>query len=275
MSLDSTPVNADPTPPEVLPEVPNGEIDPTLQVRFKTQGGKTLLLLPPEPAEVTTSPWEEVWEQLKHRLTAGERFWQPQTSVYLVARDRLLDARQLQAIADALTTADLHLKRVFTSRRQTAVAAATAGYSVEQQTSVSHLNQTPPQPGTPLDDPLYLQSTIRSGMEIRHAGTVVILGDVNPGGSLVAEGDILVWGRLKGLAHAGAKGNDRCRIMALHMEPTQLRIADKVARPPETPPAEYLPEVAYIGEGGIRIARAQDFARWLANHPADGHHALE
>jgi len=267
MSLDSTPVNADPILTEVTPDIPTGETDPTRQVRFKTQGGKMLLLLPPEPAEATTSPWEEVWEQLKHRLSAGERFWQPQTAVYLVARDRLLDARQLQSIADALTVADLNLKRVFTSRRQTAVAAATAGYSVEQQTYVTHLSPAPTQPGTPLDEPLYLQSTIRSGMEIRHGGTVVILGDVNPGGSLVAEGDILVWGRLKGLAHAGSKGNAHCRIMALHMEPTQLRIADKVARPPETPPVEYLPEVAYIGEGGIRIARAQDFARWLATQP--------
>jgi len=267
MSLDSTPVNADPILPEVTPDIPTGETDPTRQVRFKTQGGKMLLLLPPEPAEATTSPWEEVWEQLKHRLSAGERFWQPQTAVYLVARDRLLDARQLQSIADALTVADLNLKRVFTSRRQTAVAAATAGYSVEQQTSVTHLSPAPPQPGTPLDEPLYLQSTIRSGMEIRHGGTVVILGDVKPGGSLVAEGDILLWGRLKGLAHAGSKGNAHCRIMALHMKPTQLRIADKVARPPETPPVEYLPEVAYIGEGGILIARAQDFARWLATQP--------
>ncbi|MEM9816823.1 MAG: septum site-determining protein MinC [Cyanobacteria bacterium P01_D01_bin.6] len=267
MSLDSTPENVDLLPAEVTAdELTSDEVDPALQVRFKTQGKQMLLLLPAEPAHTMTSPWEEVWEQLKHRLAAGERFWQPQTPVYLEARDRLLDARQLQSIADALTEADLNLERVYTSRRQTAVAAATAGYSVEQQPLVNHFTQSSPRLGTPLDDPLYLQSTIRSGMEIRHAGTIVILGDVNPGGSLVAEGDIVVWGRLKGLAYAGAKGNHRCRIMTLHMDPTQLRIADKVARPPETPPAEYLPEVAYIGESGIRIAPAQEFARWLTEN---------
>jgi septum site-determining protein MinC len=63
-----------------------------------------------------------------------------------------------------------------------------------------------------------------------------------------------VWGRLRGMAHAGLDGNRNCRIMALQMQPTQLRIADVVARPPETPPAEYLPEVAYVGAGAIRIA---------------------
>ena len=256
-------MNSESTSSHLVTELPTPEADPNLQVRFKSQGGKLLLLLPPA-AEGETAPttWAEIWEQLKHRLSAGERFWQPRTVVYLLTRDRLLDARQLQEVADALADADLQLKRVYTSRRQTAVAAATAGYSVEQHTPVTHLNQSPETPGKALDDPLYMQGTVRSGVEIRHAGTVVILGDVNPGGSVIAEGDILVWGRLKGLAHAGSKGNAVSRIMALRMEPTQLRIADKVARPPETPPSEYLPEVAYVGKGGIRIALAQEFARW-------------
>lgn len=256
-------MNSESTPANLVTELPALEADPNLQVRFKNQGGKLLLFLPPAEGNPTPATWAEIQEQLKQRLAANERFWQPGTAVYLLARDRLLDTRQLQAIADALTQVELQLKRVYTSRRQTAVAASTTGYSVEQQTPVTHLNQTPEVAGTPLDEPLYMQSTIRSGVEIRHAGTVVILGDVNPGGSIVADGDILIWGRLKGLAHAGAKGNRECRIMTLRMEPTQLRIADQVARPPETPPAEYWPEVAYIGEGGIRIALAQDFSRWV------------
>lgn len=258
-------MNSEFTPPNPVTELPTPEANPNLQVRFKSQGGKLLLLLPQTgPEDTVPVPWTEIWEQLKLRLAASERFWQPQTTVYLVTRDRLLDVRQLQETAEALADAGLHLKRVYTTRRQTAVAAATAGYSVEQQAPVTHLAQSPTTPNTPLDDPLYMQATIRSGVEIRHAGTVVILGDINPGGSVVADGDIMIWGRLKGLAHAGAKGNLDCRIMALRMEPTQLRIADKVARPPETPPQDYWPEVAYIGNGGIRIALAQDFSRWAA-----------
>jgi septum site-determining protein MinC len=49
--------------------------------------------------------------------------------------------------------------------------------------------------------------------------------------------------------------------MALQMEPTQLRIADAVARAPETPPAQFYPEVAYVTPDGIRIARAADFSK--------------
>ncbi|NET34032.1 MAG: septum site-determining protein MinC [Cyanothece sp. SIO1E1] len=233
-----------------------------LQVRFKSESGRLLLLLPSETS-VNPPPlvWSEVWEQLKHRLNAGERFWRPKTAVHLNARDRLLDVRQLQAIAEALLDAQLELKRVYTSRRQTAVAAATAGYSVEQRSPVSQLNQSPNESGQALSEPLYLQTTIRSGVEIRHPGTVIVLGDVNPGGSVVAEGDILIWGSLRGIAHAGVNGNTQCRIMALKMQPTQIRIATHVARGPETPPAQYLPEVAHVTAAGIRIALATNFPK--------------
>lgn len=262
-------MTSDTSLPSSVPIVPQGapDSDREQQVRLKSEGGKLLLLLPPEGDgnevnAAATFSWFEIWQQLKQRLDAGERFWQPNTTVHLIARDRLLDVRQLQEIADALTEAQLQLKRVYTSRRQTAVAAATAGYSVEQQSPIAHLSQTPSETGQAMAEPLYLETTLRSGGDIRHNGTIVILGDLNPGSSVVAEGDILVWGRLRGVAHAGSKGNARCIIMALQMEPTQLRIADFVARAPETPPEQYAAEVAYVSsEGTIRIARAIDFQR--------------
>lgn len=241
-----------------------------LQVRLKSEGGKLLLMLPPEVESEAENPassltWSEVLQQLKQRLNAGERLWQADTSVHLIARDRLLDGRQLQAIADALTEAQLRLTRVYTSRRQTAVAAATTGYSVEQQSSIAQLNPAGAESAQAMEEPLYLQTTLRSGGDVRHNGTVIILGDLNPGSSVVATGDILVWGRLRGTAHAGAKGNAQCLIMALQMEPNQIRIADFVARAPETPPAQYYPEVAYVApQGTIRIARALDFSRTQA-----------
>ena len=103
------------------------EVSLELQVRLKTEDGQLLLLLPPEtntePATGAASTWTELWQQLKVRLNAGERFWQPNAEVQLMGSDRLLDIRQLQSIADALSEVDLQLKRVHTSRRQTAVAA--------------------------------------------------------------------------------------------------------------------------------------------------------
>ncbi|WP_017662451.1 septum site-determining protein MinC [Baaleninema simplex] len=233
------------------------------QIRLKSDGGQLVVHLPPQSDSDTAGEltWQELWQQLKHRLQASDRSWQPNTRVRVVAGDRLLDSRQLQELDDALSQAQLKLERVFTRRRQTAVAAATAGYSVEQPLAQDLLQQTSELSATALAEPLYLHTTLRSGTEIRHPGNVVLVGDVNPGGAVIAEGDILIWGRLRGVAHAGAAGNPQSLIMALQMEPTQIRIADSVARAPSDKPSQYYPEVAYITPHGIRISRAADFVR--------------
>ncbi|MDB9487410.1 septum site-determining protein MinC [Dolichospermum circinale CS-537/01] len=236
------------------------------QIQLKTQGERLLLILPTEsqvpPSEFS---WWEIWQQMKQRLNAGDRLRKPNTALHLVAKDRLLDNRQLQDLAETLNTYQIQLKSVATSRRQTAIAACTLGYSVEQiqlETSLTADFQTTP---APLADALYLQMTVRSGVEIRHGGTVIILGDINPSGIIIADGDILVWGRLRGVAHAGASGNRESLIMALQMEPTQLRIADAVARAPEKSPTNFLPEVAHMTTEGIRIVKAADFSRSQLN----------
>ena len=245
----------------VLPLL-DSTVNNNIQVQWKSESERLLLILPTEsqvpPSEVS---WSEIWQQMKLRLKAGDRFRLPNTPVHLVARDRLLDTRQLQELAESLNDVELQLKSVSTSRRQTAIAAVSSGYSVEQTQPESTLNLASVTAPQPLADALYLQMTVRSGLEIRHPGSVIILGDLNPGGIVVADGDILVWGRLRGIAHAGAGGNRECLIMAVQMEPTQLRIADAVARAPEKSPMQFLPEVAHITPEGIRISKASDFSR--------------
>ncbi|WP_244329127.1 septum site-determining protein MinC [Tolypothrix sp. PCC 7910] len=244
---------------------PDNKAKNDLQVQWKTEEGRLLLILPSE-AQVPAAEfnWYEIWQQMRQRLQA-DRFRVPNTPVHLLAKDRLLDSRQLQELAEVLNEIQLQLKSVATSRRQTAIAAVSSGYSVEQLPLETSLSSEPKVASTPLADALYLEMTVRSGVEIRHPGSVIILGDVNPGGIVVADGDILVWGRLRGIAHAGASGNRECLIMSLQMEPTQLRIADAVARAPEKSPTQFSPEVAHMTPEGIRIARAIDFSRSQLN----------
>lgn len=232
------------------------------QICLRNDSEQLLLILPTQAETNTDLPWSETWQELKHLLKTKEQSWQAGTKVCLVAKDRLLDARQLQTIAETLDDVKLSLSMVNTNRRQTAVAAATSGYSVEQNSAQPLVEPANQETASPmLAEPLYLQSTVRSGVEIRHPGTIVIFGDLNPGGKAIAAGDILVWGRLRGIAHAGAQGNLQCRITALKMEFTQLRIADAVARPPKLRPKRLSPELAFVTPDGIRLTDTSEFAK--------------
>ncbi len=96
-----------------------------------------------------------------------------------------------------------------------------------------------------------IRRTLRSGQTLRHPGHIVIIGDVNPGAEVVAGGDILVWGRARGLVHAGALGDENAVICALDLAPTQLRIGGRIARSPEDRPAQPMPEKASVRDGQI------------------------
>ncbi|ERN41632.1 septum formation inhibitor protein [Rubidibacter lacunae KORDI 51-2] len=255
---------SDPAPePDSSPAIGSDDT----RVSLRRDGDRVAVYLPTACTDTGSADWPDVWQQFASCLQASEVFWQPNTTVVLYARDRLLDSRQLQAVSSLLQKSELLLRRVDTSRRQTAVAAATAGYSVEQRSPNSLFAAAADVTGEPRRaEPLYVRTTIRSGMEVRHSGSLIVWGDVNPGGAAIATGDILVWGRVRGIAHAGAQGDRQCTIAALYLEPTQLRVADLLARPPQTPPDA--PEVAYVSPQGIRIALGRNFHRTYAYVPA-------
>lgn len=99
------------------------------------------------------------------------------------------------------------------------------------------------------DTAKFIYKTIRSGTRIEYPGTVVIVGDVNPGAEVIAEGNVIVWGRVRGVIHAGAKGNRNAIICALDLSANQLRIADEssaMLKPQKDPK----PEIASINSEG-------------------------
>lgn len=100
------------------------------------------------------------------------------------------------------------------------------------------------------------RGTLRSGDHLQAEGSVLLLGDLNPGARISAGGHVLVWGRLRGVAHAGRRGDTSARIVALQLRPLQLRIAGAVARGPEERPPEGLAEEARLEDGEIRIEPA-------------------
>ncbi len=99
---------------------------------------------------------------------------------------------------------------------------------------------------------LFLNKTIRSGARIEFAGHVVVLGDVNPGAEIVAEGNIIIWGRLRGAVHAGSKGNQAAVVCALDFAPMRLQVGeDAMITSPKRETGK--PEMAFIRDERVVI----------------------
>ena len=94
--------------------------------------------------------------------------------------------------------------------------------------------------------------TMRSGFSIEHIGHVIIIGDINPGAEVTAGGDIIVWGRARGILHAGSGGNAEAVVCALDLSPTQLWIAGKIAGTPQRR-GKAQPEMARLQNGQVII----------------------
>lgn len=71
----------------------------------------------------------------------------------------------------------------------------------------------------------YYEGLVRSGKTVESDGHLVLMGDVEEGGKLIAVGNVIVIGSLKGSVEAGTMGNDNAYVMALDFEPTDVRIA--------------------------------------------------
>lgn len=109
----------------------------------------------------------------------------------------------------------------------------------------------------------FYKGTLRSGQVLETESSVVILGDVNPGGKVVACGNVIVLGSLKGNIFAGANGNENAFVVALDMEPMQIKIADIIARCSDSSPVRkklkvkakqpVQPKIAYVYEGNIYV----------------------
>ena len=207
--------------------------------------------------------------ELVRQLLGDAELQAPRSAVgplRLECGQRRLGARCLAAIGSRLAEAELGPITVVAADPLTRVAAAALGLEwisphhlqveqAEQAEQVAPLDLTSqPNQGSPVSQQLTLhRGTVRSGDHIEAAGSLLVLGDVNPGARVSAGGHVLVWGRLRGVAHAGCRGDQGARIVAMGLQPLQLRIADVIARGPQEAPPPGLAEQASLSAGAIRI----------------------
>lgn len=204
--------------------------------------------------------WTSMVEQLESKLGEAEDFWKGALTTFDLG-ERELEEADLAAMLDKVREGfGLQPTSLVASHPETRELADKLGLEAFEKLPAQEKKEpdspaVPESTKAPPHNALYLRQTIRSGQRIQHEGHLVICGDVNAGAELVACGDIVVFGTLRGVAHAGAQGDERARIVATNLRPTQLRIATRIARSPDqgTPPLSKFPEVALIEDGEIHI----------------------
>lgn len=194
------------------------------------------------------APWENQRAALIAQVDAQAAFFQGARLALDVA-SQVLHVKELVDLRDQLSERGIFLWAVVSESPTTESTAQLLGLATRiskprpeeaRQFSVEDLGE---------ETALFLNRTLRSGTRIEFAGHVVVFGDVNPGAEVVAEGSVIIWGRLRGMVHAGSKGNKKAIIGALDLSPTQLRIAEEVAaalNPQHNPK----PEVVRINNDG-------------------------
>jgi len=128
----------------------------------------------------------------------------------------------------------------------------------EQEAVKKQANTLPAPPAETLreTEPLIVTRTVRSGQQIIHDGSILLLGDVNHGASVMAGGDIIVLGVCRGVVHAGIHGNAKAWVAAHRLQPTQLRIANVIACAPDGAKPPACPEIARMRAGEVVIEPA-------------------
>jgi septum site-determining protein MinC len=200
--------------------------------------------------------WRDILNELAAQLNrpGAQSFFQG-ARVFLETGARALDVLQLEELIALLAQHQMTLTAVNgAARTQDAFNQVRAAMPAPPEALVEEPD-APSSPAAASDEEyaLLVQRTVRSGQNIQYAGTIVIIGDVNPGAQVIAEGDVIVWGKLRGVVHAGAAGDESAMVGALILAPTQLRIGKQIARAPDDKRMRQLPEVAHVRAGRIVV----------------------
>ncbi len=157
--------------------------------------------------------FSELLKELEVKLSENHQFQEndPLLSVKVHTGNRYLNPEQEKQIKEVI-----HKKKLVVSEILSNVVTMEKAKSWKDEHQITTVNRI-----------------IRSGQILEVPGDLLLIGDVNPDGTVRAGGSIFIMGQLKGIAHAGVKGNNQAVIAASVMKPAQLRIANQVTLAPD------------------------------------------
>jgi septum site-determining protein MinC len=158
--------------------------------------------------------YDDLLKELEEKLTVGAKIEpdSPLVSVHLRVGNRYLTPEQEEEL------------RTLIRRQKNLVVASIESNVVTKEEALEWKRKT---------EIVSVSRIVRSGQVLHVQGDLLLIGDVNPGGTVIAGGNIFILGALRGIAHAGYYGNKEAVIAASVMKPTQLRISDVMNRAPD------------------------------------------
>jgi len=189
--------------------------------------------------------WAEMRLSLLEQITKQADFLRG-GKLAIDIENQALSVTELSRLRSEISEMGLSLWAVIGNSPKTILAAQSLGLATKlPKPTIEHNYPRQEVNTTDGEDAILVLRTMRSGNKLQCAGHVVVIGDVNPGAEIVSGGNVVVWGRLRGVVHAGADGNEQAEICALDLSPTQLRIAGKIALAPQRR-GKPQPEIARI-----------------------------
>ena len=193
--------------------------------------------------------WPDLQSALVSQIESQPAFFQG-GRLALDVGQHALKVLELSALRDLLSDRNVSLWAVLSESPVTEQTAQNLGLA----TRISKPRPEEARPVTEVreDTALWIRQTIRSGTRIEYPSHVVVMGDVNPGAEVISNGSVIVWGRLRGVVHAGVAGDQKAVVCALEFSPTQLRIAGEIAVAPRNE-KKGKPEIARLKDGQLVV----------------------
>lgn len=194
-------------------------------------------------------PFEELLEEISKKFQESAGFFKG-ASLVLAFEGRKLSPEEIRRMTDTITdTIPVNIVCVVDKEGMTEEMLRDM---LEEY--VKELNDNTGQ---------FYRGTLRSGQVLESERSIIVIGNVNYGAKVISEGNIIVLGSLKGIAEAGVGNQGEAYIVALEMDPLQLRIGEHIARSPDDPgwkkekkkrhSEDMEPMIAFVEEGTIYI----------------------
>lgn len=198
----------------------------------------------------TETDFQKIIDHLKQKISHLNFFKGAIVNIDIGLRKPLSSA-ELESLEEILLSKNIRINDVVLNNKKPSLASILPEQSVQHEKG----------------DTLLVSKTVRSGQSLTYPGNIVLIGDVHVGGEVFAQGNVIVWGSIKGTVHAGSQGNNKAFIIALQLDPTQLRIGKYIGCAPDqgSPDLPKKSEIAYIKNKKIVIADYNKSKNILAN----------